>query len=125
MCAVYAFARETDDIGDGSLSADRKREELATMRARLRSIDSPNGDMLMVALSDARRRFDLPLEALDDLIEGVIMDVEPARYEHFDDLVLYCRRVAGSIGRLCLAIFDPASARRRPRRGDADHEHPP
>ena len=109
MCAAYAFARETDDIGDGSLSADRKREELATMRARLRSIDSPNGDMLMVALSDARRRFDLPLEALDDLIEGVVMDVEPARYEHFDDLVLYCRRVAGSIGRLCLAIFDPAS----------------
>ena len=54
-----------------------------------------------------------------------------ARYETFDELVVYCRHVAGSIGRLCLAIFGAAdrdaadTARRRPRRGDAADEHPP
>jgi phytoene synthase len=59
----------------------------------------------MTALADASARFDLPLAALGDLIAGVRMDVEQARYERFEELVVYCRRVAGAIGRLCLAIF--------------------
>jgi phytoene synthase len=58
-----------------------------------------------VALADARARFDLPLEALELLIDGVELDVRGTRYETFDELVVYCRDVAGSIGRLCLAIF--------------------
>jgi phytoene synthase len=58
-----------------------------------------------VALDDAQTRFGLPLEALELLIDGVELDVRGARYETFDDLVVYCREVAGSIGRLCLAIF--------------------
>jgi phytoene synthase len=57
------------------------------------------------ALDDARRRFPLPLEALEELIEGVRMDIEGTRYETFEEMVVYCRRVAGTIGRLCLAIF--------------------
>jgi phytoene synthase len=70
-------------------------------------------DPVMVALADAHTRFGLPLQALDDLIEGVRMDVLGTAYESFDALLLYCRRVAGSIGRLCLAIFgsrDPHAA---------------
>jgi phytoene synthase len=59
----------------------------------------------MVALADAHRRFSLPLDALGELIEGVRMDVDGATYEGIDDLVVYCRRVAGAIGRVCLAIF--------------------
>jgi phytoene synthase len=47
----------------------------------------------------------LPLDAFVDLIDGVRMDVVGTRYERFDELVVYCRRVAGSIGRLCLAVF--------------------
>jgi phytoene synthase len=58
-----------------------------------------------VALTDAHARFDLPLEALELLIEGVELDVKGTSYETFDELVVYCRDVAGSIGRLCLAIF--------------------
>jgi phytoene synthase len=105
MCAVYAFARETDDIGDGAMPNAEKRAGLDAMRARLGQIGSANGDLVIRALSDAHERFALPLDALDDLIEGVWMDVEGARFESFDELVLYCRRVAGSIGRLCVAIF--------------------
>jgi phytoene synthase len=110
MCAVYAFARRVDDIGDGDEPADRKLALLAAARAELQS---EHGSQVRVALHDAERRFALPRDALDDLITGVEMDVRGEQYETFDELVVYCRRVAGSIGRLCLAIFgstDPARA---------------
>jgi phytoene synthase len=60
---------------------------------------------VLVALADARERFAFAPEALAELIEGVRMDVRGTSYEEFDQLVLYCRRVAGTIGRVCLAIF--------------------
>ena len=50
------------------------------------------------------------LEALELLIDGVELDVLGSRYETFDELVRYCRAVAGSIGRLCLAIFTEGQA---------------
>lgn len=108
MCAVYAFARRIDDIGDGELPADQKLALLEEQRAALSEIPpglSDAQDLVAVALADSYRRFDLPLDALEDLIDGVRMDVEGASFQTFEDLVLYCRRVAGSIGRLSLAIF--------------------
>jgi 15-cis-phytoene synthase len=117
MSAVYAFARRVDDIGDGNLEPDAALGELAVERDRLAELgrnqrDSGVGvalptdaDPVMLALAHARRRYDLPLEALELLIDGVELDVRGARYETFDELVEYCRAVAGSIGRLCLAIF--------------------
>jgi len=79
-----------------------------------------------------QRRFELPLDALDLLIEGVEFDVAAPQYETFDDLVGYCRRVAGSIGRLCMAIFTDGAAHANgsmaladdPRGRDAAHQHP-
>ena len=53
-----------------------------------------------------------------DLIDGVEMDVHGYEYETFDELVLYCRRVAGSIGRLCLAIFGSTDIERADRLAD-------
>ncbi len=108
MSAVYAFARRVDDIGDGRDEASAKLAALDSERATLAAV--PDGvaqaeDPVAVALADACRRFDLPLDALELLIEGVELDVREARYETFDQLVVYCRDVAGSIGRLCLAIF--------------------
>ncbi|MGB0094205.1 MAG: squalene/phytoene synthase family protein [Solirubrobacteraceae bacterium] len=110
MCAAYAFARQVDDIGDGDDPADRKLALLADARAELESDD---GSQMRVALADAERRFALPHDALRDLITGVEMDVREQRYRTFDELAVYCQRVAGTIGRLCLAIFgssDPAAA---------------
>jgi phytoene synthase len=107
MCAVYAFARRVDDIGDGDEPGDRKLELLATARADL---TSTNGSLMRVALADSEQRFGLPRDALTDLISGVEMDVHGYRYETFEELVVYCRRVAGSIGRLCLAIFGSSDA---------------
>ncbi len=102
MCAVYAFARRVDDIGDGDEPIERKRALLADVRAEL---EGHNESQLFLALADAERRFALPRDALIDLLAGVEMDVDGLQYRTFDELVLYCRRVAGSIGRLCLAIF--------------------
>jgi phytoene synthase len=111
MCAAYAFARRIDDIGDGDLDRDQKLCLLDEAAARLSELERAgssavsSGDAVLVALADAHARFSLPAGALGDLIEGVRMDVNGVSYERFEDLVLYCRRVAGAIGRVCLAIF--------------------
>ena len=102
MCAVYAFARRVDDIGDGTEPSARK---LALLDAAKTQLEAPDGDLRMLALADAERCFALPHGAFLDLIAGVEMDVRGETYETFDELVTYCRRVAGSIGRLSLAIF--------------------
>jgi phytoene synthase len=129
MCAVYAFARRVDDIGDGTLSTEEKLRLLDAEARALAAIGLaaaelqqgagvqaaadaprldpalPGEDPVMVALEDTQRRFSLPAGVLGELIEGVRMDVAGASYEEFDELVVYCRRVAGAIGRVCLAIF--------------------
>jgi phytoene synthase len=108
MSAVYAFARRVDDIGDGLLAREEKQLRLdaeAAALARLVAAAPAADDRVMVALADARRRFPISAGALGELIEGVRMDVEGVTYERFDELVVYCRRVAGAIGRVCLAIF--------------------
>jgi phytoene synthase len=106
MCAVYAFARRVDDIGDGSLPLEVKIRELEAARAGIAAFHPGADDPVHAALGDACGRFPLPLDAFADLISGVEQDVHGTTYETFDDLVGYCRCVAGSIGRLCLSIFD-------------------
>jgi phytoene synthase len=114
MSAVYAFARRVDDIGDGDLDSDVKLAALATERDCVDAVagGGANGaaDPVAVALAHAQARYDLPVDALELLIDGVELDVRGARYETFDELVVYCRDVAGSIGRLCLAIFSDGAA---------------
>jgi len=105
MCAVYAFARRVDDIGDGALQPAEKLRRLDAAADALGELARSHEDPAIAALADAHERFALPLQSLHDLIEGVRMDVRGTSYGDFDELVLYCRRVAGSIGRLCLAIF--------------------
>ena len=60
---------------------------------------------MLVALADTGRRFDIPLDAFGELIDGCLADVNQATYKTFDDLLYYCRCVAGSIGRLSLGIY--------------------
>jgi phytoene synthase len=113
MCAVYAFARRVDDVGDGELPRDDKLRLLTDARAGLAWNGGPQRDPVLVALRDSHERFGLPLDALSDLIDGVEADVRETVYASFPELVGYCRQVAGSIGRLSLAIFgssDPMAA---------------
>jgi phytoene synthase len=125
LSAVYALARRIDDVGDGDLPAAEKLARLARIRTAVHELGAgrDSGDPVLVALADASRRFPIPLSAFDELIDGVAMDVEMDehgnRYETFEDLVVYCRCVAGSVGRLCLAIFASRSDPHAPRYADA------
>jgi phytoene synthase len=105
MYAIYAFARRVDDIADGALPAREKQAALDEVRAEVAALDAAADDPGLVALADACARYPLPRRALSDLIDGAVMDVQGVRYATFDDLVVYCRRVAGTIGRLSLGVF--------------------
>ncbi|MFH8623115.1 presqualene diphosphate synthase HpnD [Streptomyces vietnamensis] len=110
MSALYAFSRRVDDIGDGTLAPEDKRERLEATRDildRIRKglVEEDDTDPVAVALADSARRFPIPLGGLDELIDGVLMDVRGATYETWDDLKVYCRCVAGAIGRLSLGVF--------------------
>jgi len=110
LCAVYAVARRIDDIGDGDLPAERKVAELARVGKSVESLDDAT-DPVLVALAESARRYPVPVSAFGELIDGVQMDVDNVAYANFSELVIYCRRVAGSIGRLCLSIFGPVNPR--------------
>lgn len=104
LCALYALSRRIDDIGDGSMPFAEKAEALAEVRRSLRDIDG-SSDPVLVAVADAARRYPVPVDAFDELVQGVEMDLSGRRYDTFNDLVGYCRCVAGSVGRLCLGVF--------------------
>lgn len=103
IAAIYAFARRVDDVADGSLSPPAKRRELERLRAGL---STPGGeDATFVALADARKQFPIPTDALEALVDGGVQDTEQTRYATFDELRVYCSRVAGAVGRACVAVY--------------------
>lgn len=107
LAAVYAMARRIDDIGDGDLPDAEKLTRLADARSRAtRPAEFPD-DPVCVALADAAVRLPIPLAAFGELVDGCEMDVTGRTYDTLDDLVGYCRCVAGSIGRLSLGVFHP------------------
>jgi 15-cis-phytoene synthase len=104
LCALYALARRIDDIGDGGLPVEEKRAELALVRKRLGAVDDID-DPVYAAVAETARRYPVPMEAFEEIVDGVELDLDPVRIADFDELVRYCRLVAGSVGRLCLSIF--------------------
>jgi phytoene synthase len=125
LCAVYALARRIDDIGDEDGPFEEKTAALSAVRTALQTAEhgAPDtADPVMVAVTDAARRYPIPMGAFEELVDGVAadvrMDADPdvtsGFYTSFDEMVGYCRSVAGSVGRLCLGIFgskpDPEAA---------------
>jgi 15-cis-phytoene synthase len=94
IAAIYAFARRVDDIADGSLPDDAKREQLEGLRADLAA--APGEDATLFAI---------PGDALNALIDGGVQDTEQKRYATFDELRGYCARVAGAVGRACVPVY--------------------
>jgi phytoene synthase len=143
ICAVYAFMRHADDISDEpGIGADERRSKLADWLNRLRRVsagEEATDDPVLLAVADAQRRYDLPLELLEQLVAGTAMDLEEtgdagcrpaddtgsgsadglpapasltARYETFAELYDYCYHVASVVGLICIRIFgyrDPAA----------------
>jgi len=104
IAAIYAFAREVDDIADDPvLPAAERRARLETLRESLAG--EPGDNAMLVALADARARYPIPADSLSALIDGGLQDTEQVRYADFDELRGYCSRVAGAVGVACTAVY--------------------
>jgi len=101
IAAIYAFARDVDDVADGDLPTNEKRARLEALRAELDGSTRP----VMVALADARERFGIPRDALSTLVDGGLQDLAQQRYATFDELRGYCEKVAGAVGVACIAVY--------------------
>jgi 15-cis-phytoene synthase len=102
IAAIYAFAREVDDVADGSAPVEEKRARLEALRAAL---DDPPAAAMHVALTDARARFGIPRDALSAIVDGGLQDLVKTRYATFDELRAYCEKVAGAVGVACVAVY--------------------
>lgn len=107
--AVYAFARRGDDLVDSGLAPDEASRQIACYRQALDACYTEQGvatqEPELAALSESIREFKIPRQPFEDLILGLEMDLNGARYEKFDDLSLYCYRVASTIGLIAIEIF--------------------
>ena len=113
--AAYAFSRRADDSVDDDGPAAGREAAVAALRRQLDAAvagAAPPDDPVLVALADTIRRFAIPREHLDALIDGVEMDLTVSRYADEEALRVYCDRVAGAVGLVSLHIFgfdDPAA----------------
>ena len=106
LSAVYALARRIDDIGDGqTASPAEKLASLQAVRKIIDPVDPGSNDPVLVAVAHAARRYGLSMSCFGEIIDGCEMDVTGTTYETIDDLVGYCRKVAGAVGRLSLPMF--------------------
>lgn len=104
MYALYSFCRSVDDCaddagGEGAPGLDRWLEELG------RCYEGRPATPLGRELADALARFPIPRACLEDVVRGCRMDLEVRRYASFEDLRLYCRRVASAVGLASIEVF--------------------
>ena len=118
MCALYAFMRKCDDLGDDtSLSVARRSKNLDAWQQALiaglandfRQTEAdrliPETRKIFPALIDVVARFGIPREYLFAVIDGVRMDLAPTGFETFEELSTYCYHVAGAVGLCCIHIW--------------------
>ncbi len=104
MCAIYAFMRHCDDLSDepGATGAalDGWRAEMEeALEGRF------SGHPVWPAFHHTVRRFGIPHEYFRAMIDGVVSDLEPRRFETFDELYRYCYQVASVVGLTIIHIF--------------------
>jgi phytoene synthase len=112
---VYAFCRAIDDLADeGPLDAVRAERGLQIYREEVSRCYGGSPRLPVTrALQAAIGRFDIPREPLQDLLDGVAMDLLKTRYRDFEELRGYCLRVASAVGLVCLPIFGCRDGRSR------------
>ena len=112
---VYAWCRYVDDAIDTS-APEQRAAALVELRQQLQKIysQSPLGEPLWAALREVVTRRRIPIEHFETLLDGMRMDVAGTTYDTFEELRLYCHRVAGVVGWLMvsvLGITDPKALR--------------
>ena len=104
--AVYAYCRLCDDIADGELPVEDKYRGFAEVRRNLQSSTTAGEDAPMyLALRHAAETFGIPYSYLDEILQGVEMDMVKTRFADFDELREYCYKVASVVGLVCIRIF--------------------
>ena len=104
--AIYVWCRRTDELVDGPQAKLTTPETLNLWQQQLESvfsgqpIDDPD-----VALVDTLQRFPMDIQPFKDMIAGQHMDLKRNRYETFEELYLYCYRVAGTVGLMSSAVM--------------------
>jgi 15-cis-phytoene synthase len=132
MCALYAFARVTDDIGDCEAPASLRKNWLTWWRqaTALNLIADPNegrcvfpqgfpdstsdwpvdlrlrATEILPAVTDAVKRFQIPSRFLLEIIDGVLADQKKTRFDTYEQLEHYCYLVASAVGLACLHIWE-------------------
>jgi phytoene synthase len=108
MSALYAFCRQVDDVADeDSTPVEERRKQLADWRADIVRAcgNQPPQFAVNREIQPVIRQFSIPFELFDELIKGCEMDLDIKRYENFEQLELYCYRVASVVGLLSIQIF--------------------
>jgi phytoene synthase len=108
MSALYAFCREVDDVADNeAVPVERRREQLAAWRQDIRLAFGSETPSFPVnrELQPVIRQYHLPFEHFDMLLQGVEMDLDVKRHDNYEQLDLYCYRVASVVGLLSIEIF--------------------
>jgi phytoene synthase len=116
--AIYALCRTVDDIVDEAASNSPRVGHLRGVEEPAQSLDywrraleriyegyGDDRDQIQCAWMDMLAQYPVPLQAAMDLLNGVEMDLRRNRYQTFDELYLYCYRVAGTVGLLTSPIF--------------------
>ena len=115
MSSFYAFCRIVDDIVDDKQKTDeQKRDDIRFWRDEIaRCYDSTPDSELGFELKEIIRHYPIPRQPLYDLMDGVEMDVSKNRYANFEEMSLYCYRVASAVGLVSIEIFGYSNPRSR------------
>jgi phytoene synthase len=106
MCALYAFLRIADDLSDDGGDSDTRRAALDDWRDALHAALQGNyRHPIYPALHHVIERHGIPSRYLEDVLDGVCMDLDVASYDTFNDLYGYCYRVASAVGLACIHVW--------------------
>src|SRR5262249_472322 len=103
IAAIYAFAREVDDVADGDAPTEEKRARLEELHRRLDV--PPNGEAMWVPLPDPPQPYPIRPQAVPALVAGGLAGPARPRYETFDERRDYCSHVAGAVGVACIGVY--------------------
>jgi 15-cis-phytoene synthase len=105
ITTFYAFCRLVDDIADADdLTTEEKKRRLEVWRESLRS-SKPGEPALALEIRRLINKYSLGLEMLEEIVAGVEMDLTRVRYATFEELRVYCYRVASAVGLVSIEIF--------------------
>src|SRR5690242_16454340 len=105
--AVYAYCRLVDDVVDEDAPPAKKLDGIARWRAELDAVfgDAESTHPVTRRLAAAVRDFGIRRQDVEAIIDGCAMDIDKTRYATWEELRLYCYRVASAVGLMCVEIF--------------------